>query len=51
MEKISITINKKLLEVLDATAKSKGRSRSQQIRESLQLDPDIYEVLEGMKNE
>ena len=47
MERVNITINKKILVALDAVAKTKGRSRSAQIRESLQNDPDIYEVLEG----
>lgn len=51
MERINITIQKNLLEVLKKVAQLKGRSVSAQVRESLMLDPDIYEVLEGMKNE
>jgi metal-responsive CopG/Arc/MetJ family transcriptional regulator len=49
MKRVNITISKEILEALDAVAKTKGRTRSQQVRESLQNDPDVYEVLEGIR--
>lgn len=46
---VSLPIN--ILEALDKVAAVQLRNRSQQVVESLKNDPDIYEVLEGMKNE
>lgn len=49
--KKSVTLTPELLAAADAVARSKGRTLSQQIRESLQNDPDVYEKMEEMKNE
>ena len=49
--KRSISFTEKDLLILDKVAELKGRSRSQQVRESLHLDPDFYEIEEGLKNE
>jgi metal-responsive CopG/Arc/MetJ family transcriptional regulator len=48
---VKISLPPDLLEAVDKVADLKDRTRSAQIKESLQMDPDIYEVLEGMKNE
>lgn len=48
--KVTVSLPANIFEALDATAKANFRNRSQQIAESLKNDPDVYEVLEGMKN-
>lgn len=47
--KKSISLPEQLSKALDAVAKVKIRNRSEQIKESLMNDPDIREVLKGMK--
>lgn len=49
--KVTVSLPIDLLEALDGTAKANLRNRSQQVAESLKNDPDIYAVLEGIKNE
>jgi metal-responsive CopG/Arc/MetJ family transcriptional regulator len=47
--KVNITVNVDVLEALDAVAKKEMVSRSAYIQKCVKADPDIYDVLEGMK--
>jgi metal-responsive CopG/Arc/MetJ family transcriptional regulator len=51
LEKIatSVSFNPDVLEALDKVAAVAMVSRSAYIQKCLQADPDIYDVLEGMK--
>ena len=49
--KVNITLNVDVLEALDAVAKKEMVSRSALIQKCVKNDPDVYDVLEGMKHE
>jgi metal-responsive CopG/Arc/MetJ family transcriptional regulator len=47
--KVNVTLNVDVLEALDAVAKKEMVSRSAYIQKCVRNDPDVYDVLEGMK--
>lgn len=47
--KVMISLNPNLLAALDAMAKIEMKTRSAKVTEILRNDPDIWDVLEGMK--
>ena len=46
---MTVSLPADLLEALDAVAEKQMRNRSQQLVESLKNDPDVDEVLEGLR--
>lgn len=49
--KVTVSLNADVLEAADAVAKKEMMSRSALIMRCLKNDPDVYDVLEGMKHE
>lgn len=47
--KVMISLHPDILEALDAVAKKEMVNRSAYIQKCLKNDPDVYDVLEGMK--
>ena len=47
--KVTVSLNTDILEAADAVAKTEMISRSALIQRCLKNDPDVYDVLEGMK--
>lgn len=47
--KVMISLHPDILEALDAVVKTEMVSRSGYIVKCLKNDPDVYDVLEGMK--
>lgn len=47
--KVMISLNPDLLEALDAVAKTEMKTRSAKVTEILRNDPDIFDVLKGIK--
>lgn len=47
--KVTVSLNPNILEALDTVAKTQFENRSQALQRILRNDPDVWNVLEGMK--